>query len=164
MQNWFGPIFHPMSPQAGAITGLFTLVLVICGVILAIVAGLVGYCVLRCRAKADAPEPKQIFGHRKLEVVWTAIPFAIVVFIFSMTARVMSSSDPAAKGQPDLIVTGHQWWWDVRYPMEGIHAANEIHIPVGKPFLLRLESADVLHDFWGAAIVAQNSRRARPSQ
>jgi cytochrome c oxidase subunit 2 len=155
MQSIFGPIFHPMSPQAGAITGLFSVVLIICGVILLIVTGSVGYCILRCRAKEGAPEPKQVFGYKRLEVIWTAVPFLIVVFIFSLTARVMSSSDPAKGGNPDLIVTGHQWWWDVRYPGEGIHAANEIHIPVGKQLLLRLESADVLHDFW----VPQLSRK-----
>jgi cytochrome c oxidase subunit II len=148
MEIGLGPIFHPMSPQAGAITGLFVTVLVICAVILVIVTGLVGYCVLRCREKAGAPEPEQIMGHRKLEVVWTAIPFAIVVSIFGLTARVMSSSDPAASRDPDLIVIAHQWWWDARYAAEGVHAANEIHIPTGKPMLVRLESADVLHDFW----------------
>jgi cytochrome c oxidase subunit 2 len=155
MQSGLGPIFHPMSPQAGAITGLFALVLFICGVILLIVVSSVGYCVLRCRGKDGAPEPKQVFGYRKLEMIWTTIPFAIVVFIFAMTARVMSSSDPPKNGNPDLIVIAHQWWWDVRYPAEGVHAANEIHIPTGKALLLRLESADVLHDFW----VPQLSRK-----
>ena len=148
MQIGLGPIFHPVSPQAGAITGLFATVLIICAFILAIVAGLVGYCALCCREKTGAPEPRQIMGHRKLEMAWTAIPFAIVVFIFGLTARVMSSSDPAANRDPDLVVTARQWWWDVRYPAEGVHAANEIHIPAGKPMLLRLESADVIHDFW----------------
>lgn len=148
MQIGFGPIFHPMSPQAGAISGLFVAVLLVCAIILVIVTVSVGYCVWRCREKAGAPEPEQIMGHRKLEVAWTAIPFAIIVFIFSLTARVMSSSDPAANREPDLIVTAHQWWWDVRYPAKGVHAANEIHIPTGTPMLVRLESADVIHDFW----------------
>ncbi len=137
-----------MSPQAGAICGLFTLVLIICGFILAVVSVWVGCSAWRCRGKADAPEPEQIFGNRKLEITWTAIPFAVVVFIFGLTARVMSSSDPPKNRHPDLIVTAHQWWWEARYLAEGVHAANEIHIPAGQPVLLRLESADVLHDFW----------------
>jgi cytochrome c oxidase subunit 2 len=109
---------------------------------------LVGYCICRCRAKPGAPEPKQVFGDRKLEITWTAIPLAIVIFIFGLTARVMRGMDPPASAKPDLIVTGHQWWWEVRYPAEGVEAANEIHIPTGKPLLLRVESADVIHDFW----------------
>ena len=137
-----------MSPQEGAISGLFVTVLLICAGILAVVIASVGYCVTRCREKPGAPEPEQIKGNRKLEVAWTAIPFAIVVFIFGLTARVMSSSDPPPTGNPDLIITGHQWWWDASYTAAGVHAANEIHIPIGKPLLVRIESADVIHDFW----------------
>ena len=74
MQISFGPIFHPASPQVEAISGLFVTVLAICAVILAIVTGLVAYCVLRCRAKDGAPEPKQVFGSKNLEITWTAIP------------------------------------------------------------------------------------------
>ena len=45
------------------------------------------------------------------------------------------------------MVTGHQWWWDARYP-NGAVAVTEIHIPVGKRLLVRVESTDVIHDFW----------------
>jgi len=51
-------------------------------------------------------------------------------------------------GPPDLLVTGHQWWWEVRYAASGIVTANEIHIPVGRPVSVGLETADVLHEFW----------------
>jgi cytochrome c oxidase subunit II len=45
-------------------------------------------------------------------------------------------------------VVGHKWWWEVRYPQQGIVTANEIHIPVGQPVRLELTSADVIHSFW----------------
>jgi cytochrome c1 len=49
-------------------------------------------------------------------------------------------------------LTGHQWWWDVEYldPViaRRFHAANEIHVPVGRVVHLRLVSADVIHSFW----------------
>ena len=45
-------------------------------------------------------------------------------------------------------MTGHDWWWEVRYPDQGIVSANEIHVPVGRPVRLRLTSADVIHSFW----------------
>ena len=38
------------------------------------------------------------------------------------------------------------------YPSAGVVTANEIHIPVGRQLLLRLESADVIHDFWVPAL------------
>ena len=56
---------------------------------------------------------------------------------------------------PDALVvgvTGHMWWWDVRYrdPATGatIRTANEIRIPAGRPVYLALDSADVIHSFW----------------
>jgi cytochrome c oxidase subunit 2 len=36
----------------------------------------------------------------------------------------------------------------VDYPGSGVITANEIHIPAGKPLSVRLESKDVLHEFW----------------
>jgi cytochrome c oxidase subunit 2 len=56
-------------------------------------------------------------------------------------------------GQP-LAVTlvGHQWWWEVQYhdsvASHRLTTANEIHIPVGRPVLVTLESHDVIHSFW----------------
>jgi cytochrome c oxidase subunit 2 len=51
-----------------------------------------------------------------------------------------------------VTVTGHMWWWDVRYrdPATGadVHTANEIRIPAGRPVYLALASHDVIHSFW----------------
>ena len=51
-----------------------------------------------------------------------------------------------------IRVTGHQWWWEVRYenalPDRILTTANEIHIPAGEPVRLILNSTDVIHSFW----------------
>jgi cytochrome c oxidase subunit 2 len=51
-----------------------------------------------------------------------------------------------------LTVTGYDWWWKVEYehddPRLNFVTANEIHIPVGVPVLVKLKSADVIHAFW----------------
>jgi cytochrome c oxidase subunit II len=148
MQNSFSPIFDTASPQAAAISNLFMVVLAICGVILAVVVGLVGVSLLRFRQKPGAAEPPSFFGNRKLEVIWTAGPALIVLWLFILTARGMRQSYPPANQEPDLIVISHQWWWEARYPQTGVTTANEIHIPTGAKWLVRLESADVIHDFW----------------
>ena len=61
-------------------------------------------------------------------------------------------SDVAAPGEADIVVVGHQWWWEVRYPGSGAVTANEIHIPIGRRFRVRVESADVIHSFWVAQL------------
>jgi cytochrome c oxidase subunit 2 len=48
---------------------------------------------------------------------------------------------------PDLVITGHQWWWDVRYT-NGVLMTGDIHIPTSRRLLARIQSTDVIHDFW----------------
>ncbi|CAA9892197.1 Cytochrome c oxidase subunit 2 [Candidatus Methylobacter favarea] len=59
---------------------------------------------------------------------------------------------PATAPGLTLTVTGYDWWWKVTYededPARRFVTANEIHIPVGVPVLIKLNSADVIHAFW----------------
>lgn len=142
-----GSTFDPHSPEALAISTLFGQTLVVCGIIGAVVAGLVGTCVVRFREGKRPGEPVQNHGNRSLEITWTLIPLAIVIGLFVLTAHAMAASDPPANRDPDIVVIGHQWWWEARYA-SGAITANEIHVPVGKDLLIRVESTDVIHDFW----------------
>src|SRR5665213_325876 len=146
------PVFHPFSPETASISHLFILVLIVCGVILTIVIGMIGYGLIFFRHKPGSADPAPHFGNRKLELTWTIGPILILIWLFALTVRGMRQSDPAANRQPDLIVIGHQWWWEVRYPQTAVVTANEIHIPVGRQWLVRMESADVIHDFWVPAL------------
>lgn len=50
-----------------------------------------------------------------------------------------------------IKIVGEQWWWRIAYEERGgrsIASANELRIPVGRPALLELTSADVIHSFW----------------
>jgi len=59
-------------------------------------------------------------------------------------------------GKPDILITGHQWWWEVEYlndsPAKEFTTANEIHLPVGRPVNIEFHSADVIHAFWVPAL------------
>ncbi len=141
--------FTPRSPQALAISRLFVLNLVIAALIFLLVTGLIIYIAYRFRGRPGQPEPRQIAGNRRLEIAWTVAPALVLVVVFSLTLVAMRTADPPVGQQkPDLVVVGHQWWWEVQYPKSGAITANEIHIPTGKPLLVQLESADVVHNFW----------------
>ncbi|HEX3344001.1 MAG TPA: cytochrome c oxidase subunit II [Polyangiaceae bacterium] len=142
-----GSTFDPHSPEALAISSLFVQTLIVCGVIGVVVAGLVGTCVVRFRESKRPGEPVQHHGNTKLEITWTLIPLAVVIGLFVLTAHAMAASDPPASRDPDIVVVGHQWWWEARYA-SGTVTANELHMPVGKDLLVRVESTDVIHDFW----------------
>jgi cytochrome c oxidase subunit 2 len=51
-----------------------------------------------------------------------------------------------------IELTAHQFWWDARYddaePSRIFTTANELHVPVGRPVVLTLRAADVIHSFW----------------
>jgi cytochrome c oxidase subunit 2 len=58
-----------------------------------------------------------------------------------------------------IKVTGYQWWWHVLYvdpdQSKQVVSANEIHIPVGEPVQISLESRDVIHSFWVPNLVGK---------
>lgn len=109
---------------------------------------MVVFSLIRFRAQPGAPDPAPGYGNRKLEIFWTVVPCLIVLWLLTLTAQGMRQAYPPADQKPDLLVISHQWWWEARYSQTGIITANEIHIPVGVPWLVGLESADVIHDFW----------------
>jgi cytochrome c oxidase subunit II len=142
-------VFHPLSSQAQAIFELFWGTLIFLGAILALITVLVVWFVIRFRARPDGREAIQSFGSQRLEIVWTITPALCLIALFVLTAITMSNADPPiGNHSPDIVIVGHQWWWEADYIQSGAVTANEIHIPVNKPVLLELRSVDVIHDFW----------------
>lgn len=145
-----GSPFSPHSAGTQSIAAVFSLVLVIAAVVFLVVAAGVFYSTLRYRLRGSSTaEPPQIFGSPKLEILWTVVPLLIVTGLFIVTVRAMVLIDAPQDSDrsPDLVITGHQWWWEARYP-NGVLATWDIHIPAGRRLRARIESADVIHDFW----------------
>ena len=76
------------------------------------------------------------------------------------TVAVMAQvGSPPTAPAVTLEITGHQWWWEARYvgadPSQTFVTANEIHIPVGRPVLVKLKGADVIHSFWIPALAGK---------
>ncbi len=140
--------FVPHSPGAQATLDLGIIATLVFAIIFFLVAGAITYSLFRYRWREGEADPRQIAGNKTVEIIWTAIPLVIVLLLFVLTARTMSEVDQPPPAKPDLVVTGHQFWWEARYTASGAIVANEIHIPVGKPFSVQLESADVVHEFW----------------
>jgi len=142
----------PASRNTEVIFHLWMIALCIFLVIFLLVTGLIVYSLMKYRWHEGEADPEQVPGQKTVEIVWTAIPLCIVVLLFSLTVKTMGVTDPAPAPEPDLVVTGHQWWWEARYPKAGVVTANEIHIPTGRALSVRLNAADVLHEFWVARL------------
>jgi cytochrome c oxidase subunit 2 len=98
--------------------------------------------------------PAQTHGNNKLELIWTAIPLALVIFLFVVTIRGQHIilSDPPSRVIVD--VTAFQWSWQFDYEGSDVQVVGEPNhvpemvVPVGVPIHIKLRSADVVHSFY----------------
>jgi cytochrome c oxidase subunit 2 len=80
----------------------------------------------------------------------------VTLFVLMVTSfRTGRALNSLAETPPAVAIkiTGHQWWWEVEYqneadPSQNVLTANEIHVPVGQPVKLMLQSNDVIHSIW----------------
>ena len=148
LDGWPPPLLDPSGPYAGAITTLSWVLFAMAAAVLLVVLAALTIA---------------LFGRRELQaklggkaVIWAggiAFP-AIVLTLLLVTGLSLTRqlSDPIRGTELRVRVTGEMWWWRVAYldreGRERIHDANELHIPAGRPVVLELESADVIHSFW----------------
>jgi cytochrome c oxidase subunit II len=151
-------VLHGAGPQAGDIIGLWRVALSICGVVFA--ALLVGLAAALLRAPREpraAPTldeaPAQRRRHWRI-VAASTIASLVLLFVLIgasvWTDRALARVD--LHGAQHIEVTGHQWWWELRYDDADVSrmfsTANELHVPVGRPVVLTLRSEDVIHSLW----------------
>ncbi|WP_338875118.1 cytochrome c oxidase subunit II [Spirosoma sp. SC4-14] len=146
-------IFSPASYEADEINSLTIYFIVAAMAILLAVIGLLIYVVVKFRGKPGDEEPRQFTGNRTVELFMIGIPTLLVGVFFYLTIRTMKRILPASGNRkPDVVITGHQFWWEARYSGTQAIVANEIHLPVGRKVLLHLNSDDVIHDWWVPAL------------
>jgi cytochrome c oxidase subunit II len=139
----------PHSDFGREVDFLWDRLLLLGTVVFILVEAVLIYVVFRYRRRENQPTPPQTHGSTKLEIAWTLIPAVVLVFIAVPTVRtIFITQAQAAPGSLNIDVTGHQWWWEFRYPEYGVTTANEIYLPAGRTVNFRLRSADVIHSFW----------------
>jgi cytochrome c oxidase subunit 2 len=156
----------PAGPQAARIGELWDLFMVVCGVVFAAV--LAGLAVALWRApRADAGTPADVSMADRHEPgpyrsVLLGVGASIVLLIVLLVASVWTDRALARlplQGALNLTVTGHQWWWEIRYEGDPVSdtftTANELHVPVGRPVVVTLRSDDVIHSLWVPALAGK---------
>lgn len=114
----------------------------------------------RPRIKLRLGEPMHLErppGGLRWVLIGTSLTFIVLLATILWTVAVLQTAHvPAIQTPITIAITGHQWWWQVRYlsqnPAEVFTTANEIHIPVHMPVLFKLTSDDVIHSFWIPAL------------
>jgi cytochrome c oxidase subunit 2 len=144
----------PLTEQAHDIDRIWNLFVVIALLVGGFVAALIGYVVVRFRRRDDRL-PRQVRENIPMELVYTAIPFVIVVGLFAVTFVSVRALDKV-DDDPDVVVevTGFQWGWRFHYPESGVTVATgdgtipTLVLPAGEKVRFDITSTDVIHSFW----------------
>ena len=144
--------FDALGPVAKSQLDLFYVLFWVGLVVFIIVTGGVIFIAVRFRRKPGDGDPVQTHGHTRLEMAWTVIPtlVLVVVAVPSVMTIFDNANSPQKPEDGGLVVraVGHQWWFEFEYPQLGVVTANELHVPVGRPINVELDSVDVIHSFW----------------
>lgn len=139
---------HPAGPDAEALVELTWILLAGATAIFALVMVLAALAVfLPERWRPRLSSNAMILGGGVAFPV--VVLSALLVYGVGLTGELRA---PAGRDELRIEVTGHMWWWEVRYPGAGgaapVATANELRLPVGRPVALIMTSADVIHSFW----------------
>ena len=148
-------VLSPAGIQASSIHALWSLMLSACtAVFIAVLAALVVALVRGSRRRAD--QRSVITSEKTLtQSVGVAVGVTVAILIALLVASVWTGRHVAslhASSAVTIAITGHQWWWEIQYedavPSRRVMTANELHIPMNRPVVLKVTSRDVIHSFW----------------
>ena len=148
---------HAAGSQAAHIANVWWIFFWTCTAFYVVLMLFFVVALLRGRGNS-APDITKPTERRLGTAVGTALAISVVGLMALLITSVAAGRDVGRFAQDDpnqleINITGHQWWWEVKYPNslapnQTIVTANEIHIPTHTPVLLRLDTRDVIHSLW----------------
>ncbi len=162
----------PSTPIAEQILNLHNAIMLVCLVIFIVVFGVMFYS-LYAHRKSRGHEAHQFSHSTKLEVVWTVIPFIILVGMAIPSTATLLFMEDTTESDLTVKITGYQWKWHYEYLDHNIdyfsnlstpRAQIENREPKGEHYLLEVDnpvilpsnkkvrflitSNDVIHAWW----------------
>lgn len=143
--------FRLLGPAAATsatpVDALFSAMLLLCGAVALAVCVLIVTFAMRYRAGSTAPRKTPRRSLLWLEVGWTVTPLLIFLGIYAWTAHdYMRLYEPPADALP-VYVVAKQWMWKLQH-RNGRREINELHVPLGRPVVLKMTSQDAIHSFY----------------
>lgn len=138
---------------------LFAIFMAVCTIMYLLVVGALSVGLWRGRRAGEPLTVERGTHHESAPLFGTALVGWVGLMAVGLVGLAIASfftdrSNAAAAQRPGVIinVTANQWWWDVQYMTREasmmIRTANEIHLPVGVPAEITLQSNDVIHSLW----------------
>lgn len=148
-----------VSTHGHTIDHLFYFILWLTGAVFVVTELVLFWFMWKYDTKTSKEPTKFTHGSHTLEVVWTIIPAATLLFIAIYQMNAWAEAKMRKPNiPPTLEITARQFEWRIRYPgleakgrlgdKDDILVVNDLHIPVNEEILLELKSADVLHSFF----------------
>ncbi|MDQ7978873.1 cytochrome c oxidase subunit II [Paraburkholderia sp. SARCC-3016] len=150
---------QPAGVQAAHIGQLWNFTLVVCAIVFAAVLLATLVALMRSRRGDGTAAPNLDSLTRPERRTRRSVIAASIVSVVALCGLIVADvlTDRALSKLPvdnpvRIDMTGQQWWWQVHYPegrgQAGFTTANELHIPVGRPVIVSLQTGDVIHSFW----------------
>ena len=142
----------PSSPVASRILDLHNAIMIVCLVIFVVVFGVMFYS-LYAHRKSRGHVAAQFSHSSKLEVVWTIIPFLILVGMAIPSTATLLYMEDTTESELTVKITGYQWKWHYEYLDHDIgyfsnlstpRAQIENREPKGEHYLLEVDNPVVL--------------------
>ena len=155
---------------------LFYLVLGIAGFFFVLVIGLLTVFIVRYRATKSRVEGEAIHGNTPLEIVWTVIPFIIMIVLAILSTELVTRQWKAPANTLIVKVTAFQYGWKFEYFQSspngtgadttmvgnicgdpkafvkirnlGVKTSTVLYLPSGENVRFLVTSLDVIHSFW----------------
>lgn len=157
-------------------------IFLICVAIAVVVFGAMIYSIIKFRHSKGAVADTTLLHSTKVEVIWTAIPIIILVFMAIPAARALIKIEDMRGSEITIKVTGYQWKWQYEYLDQNVNffstlsrdsnaarqlgsgadvyavpdyllsVDNPLVVPVGKKVRVLLTAGDVIHAWWVPAL------------
>jgi cytochrome c oxidase subunit 2 len=141
--------------HASSIENLWWLMFWVAVFVMAIVSAFVVAAVVRGLRNGGGSATVPTSERTLTRAVSLAVGATVVILLGLLVASIWTGrlvGSVQASSAVTIEIVGHQWWWEVHYddavPSRRVVTANEFHIPVNRPVVLKVTSRDVIHSFW----------------
>lgn len=144
----------PAGPKARGVFDFWMFLIVVATTVFVLFLAALLIGLFKRERTADPESPAVHRTTTRWVVSCVAATLVILIVFLVLDFRLGRAIALTGSRKPLVIeVIGHQWWWEIAYPdsvtsSNYIYTANEMHIPVGRPVILRMSAHDVIHSFW----------------
>ena len=149
----------PVTDRSHSVRTLYNIVFYIAVAVFILVEGLIAFTVFRYRRKpGDDTLPPQTHGNNLVEVLWTAIPTAIVGFLFILSWQTLNVVEAKVPADVHIRAVAARFPWQFDYLdangkvlfTQALPVGDDggMTVPVGEPVQVTLRAVDVIHAFY----------------